>query len=145
MSNSKEQMTLESDHEDIQKKYYSAIEDVENHKAQDYWQNTRHFRDIFHEFHNLSLPKNGIATAEIFHLIIIATWINNSEDYDAVVTVLAGKVVTDISRHEYFNREYWRKRIRRSTPEPAIHALNIRKYWICLLLILNLKTLCLKK
>ena len=36
MSNSKEQMTLESDHEDIQKKYYSAIEDVENHKAQDY-------------------------------------------------------------------------------------------------------------
>ena len=127
MTLSKEQMTLEKDHEDTQKNYYSAIEDVENDKAQKYRQYTRHFRDIFHEFHNLPLPKNGIATAEIFHLIIVATWINNTEDYDAVVAVLVGKGITDISRHEYFNREYWRKRIRRSTPDPAIHALNIRK------------------
>ena len=72
------------------------------------------------------MKKNAVATEEIFHLLILATWINNSEDYDLVVEVLVGKGMIDISQHEYFNRAYWRKCIRRSTPQPEIHAFNIR-------------------
>ena len=87
---------------------------------------TRAIRDIFHEFHNLKLPKNCPATIQIFHLVQQATWINNNEDYDAVVDTLIEKGEKDITKHQYFHREYWRKRIRRGTPIPSLHAANIK-------------------
>ena len=62
---------------------------------------TRAVRDIFHEFHNLKLPKNGPATIQIHHLVIVATCINNDEDYDAVVDTLLDKGVEDIAKHEF--------------------------------------------
>ena len=87
---------------------------------------TRAIRDIFHEFHNLKLPKNCPATIQIFHLVQMATWINNDEDYDAVVETLLDKGVKDITKHQFFNRSYWRKRLRRGTPIPSLHSANIK-------------------
>lgn len=87
---------------------------------------TRSVRDIFHQFHSIQLSKKSPAIAEIFRLVIAATWINNTEDFENVTTVLEAKG-EDILTHEYFNRAYWRKRIRRLTPMPREHANNIRK------------------
>ena len=88
---------------------------------------TRATRDIFHQFHSLSLPKGSVATMKIFHLIQNATWVYNQEDYKEVGDVLASNGVEDIAYHEYFNRSYWNKRIRRGTPPSSIHAQNTLK------------------
>ena len=87
---------------------------------------TRAIRDIFHEFHNLKFPKNTAGAIQIHHLVIVATWVNNDEDYNAVVDTLLDKGIADIAKHEFFNRKYWRDRIRKVTPIPSVHDANIR-------------------
>jgi hypothetical protein len=87
---------------------------------------TRSLRDIFHQFHNLPLAKNSPMVPILFQLIIAATYIKNDEDLQEVETLLASKGVTDFIQHEFFNRSYWRKRVRMRTPTAAVHAANIR-------------------
>lgn len=87
---------------------------------------TRAICDIFHEFHNLKLPKNCPATIQIFHLVQLATWINNDEDYNAVVDTLLDKGIKDITKHQFFYREYWKRQLQRGTPTLSVHAANIK-------------------
>jgi len=81
----------------------SQIGKSEDHK---YCLFTRATRDIFHQFHSLSLPKNHVSTMKIFHLVQLSTWICNEEDYNNVVEVLINKGIEDLSEHQYFNRTY---------------------------------------
>jgi hypothetical protein len=59
-------------------------------------------------------------------LIVAATYIKNDEDLQEVERVLASKGVTDFVQHEFFNRSYWRRRVRMRTPTAAVHAANVR-------------------
>ena len=61
------------------------------------------------EIHKFPIPKNSVATAHIFEIIIIATWIDNTEDYKSVVDMLLEKGVKDINQHKYFNKIFWRE------------------------------------
>ena len=60
-------------------------------------------------------------------MIISATWVNNVEDYNNVVESLQNRGIYDYETHEYFNREYWRQRVRRGTPPPDVLSSNIQK------------------
>ena len=83
---------------------------IENTSVNNYVMFTRATRDIFHQFHTLSLPKRVPSTMQIFHLVQQATWIYNDEDFNSVVDILATKGVEDITRHQYFNKKYWNKK-----------------------------------
>ena len=82
-------------------------------------------KDIFHVFHAMPLPRKFQGTQLLIELMIAATWQFYQEDYDDVTNFLASKGVDDFSEHFMFNIEWWKKRVRMLTPEPARHASNM--------------------
>ena len=60
-----------------------------------------------------------------------ATFVFDNEDFNKLAFVLKKKKKIidkqDIYDHFYFNKEYWRKRVRMITPDAEIHASNIRQ------------------
>ncbi|CAJ1932108.1 unnamed protein product [Cylindrotheca closterium] len=86
---------------------------------------TKSVRDLFHQFHNIPLSKKADEAAHVCQFLLAATWINDEDDYANVAEVVLSKGETDLAFHEFFQREYWRKRVRRNTPLPKDHANNI--------------------
>ena len=91
---------LEIDDVNLEQKN-SANEDIKKYRLF-----TRVTRDIFHQFHTLSLPKGSVATMIIFHLVQLATWVYNNKDYNKVIEVLAMLGVEDIRTHQYYNKPW---------------------------------------
>ncbi|CAJ1941893.1 unnamed protein product [Cylindrotheca closterium] len=87
---------------------------------------TKSVRDLFHQFHNIPLSEKADEAAHVCQFLLAATWINDEDDYANVAEVVLSKGETDLASHEFFHREYWRKRVRRNTPLPKDHAKNIR-------------------
>ena len=87
---------------------------------------TRSLRDLFHQFNDMPLKEDSEEFEPVLELLLVATWINDEEDYANVVEVVQNKGVLDLARHEFHNRPYWRVRIKRSTPLPKDHGNNIR-------------------
>ena len=50
----------------------------------------------------------------------------HKEDYKAITKVLRGKGVTNFHEHFYYNKEYWRQRVRMPTPLCDQHAREVR-------------------
>jgi len=83
--------------------------------------------DIFHQFDALPIGRHCPVGPAIYQLMIMATFEKDKQDDKAIREVLASKKgVTDFTTHEYFNKEYWRTRVRMKTPEASEHAANIR-------------------
>jgi hypothetical protein len=61
-------------------------------------------------------------------LLLMATFIKNREEEEAVIEVRSKLGVDDFLLDEYFNREYYRSRIRMAICGGPIHAANIR--WV---------------
>jgi len=87
---------------------------------------SREKSDIFHQFDALPLTRSSPIAPYIFALLISATFIFNDEDYKDVERVLHEKGVVDKAFHYYYNREYWKERIRMTTPSADEHAARIQ-------------------
>ncbi|CAJ1956293.1 unnamed protein product [Cylindrotheca closterium] len=87
---------------------------------------TKSVRDLFHQFHNIPLSEKADEAEHVCQFLLAETWINDEHDYANVVKVVLSKGETDLASHEFFQREYWRKQVRRNTPLPKDHANNIR-------------------
>ena len=87
--------------------------------------------DIFHIFDNLPLPRKCPVRTSISRLLIHATFEFDKDDFDEVTKYLAehkGIVTEDaLLIHFYFNREWWRRRVRMYTPGAENHARRIRR------------------
>jgi 3'-5' exonuclease len=81
--------------------------------------------DIFHIFDNLPLGRNIPITPTLYQLLLMATFIKNKEEEEAIIEVRSKLGVDDFLLDEYFNREYYRSRIRMAICEGPIHAANI--------------------
>jgi len=86
---------------------------------------SRHKNDLFHIFHELPLPKNSPAKPIFFRFIVRATFVFDPLDYKNVVAVLSCKDVDDYEEHFFFNRDYWKLRVKMTTPPPAEHAAKV--------------------
>lgn len=89
---------------------------------------TRTKSDLWHEFHNLPMKKSCPAKTSTYELLIHASFIFTEEDYDKVTKFLLEKgiAVDELDEHYYFNREWWRRRVRMVTYKADRHAKMIQ-------------------
>lgn len=87
--------------------------------------------DIFHKFKDLPLSKCCTIISIVQCLLIHATFIFNENDFEELAQVLVEKfgftTKNELYNHFFFNKEYWRERVRMVTPPAEQHASNIRK------------------
>ena len=92
---------------------------------------SREKSDIFHIFQNLPLPRVCSIRPILSRLLVHATFVFDADDFESVSKFLASQKglsnQSDILKHFYFNREWWRTRVRMYTPPPEEHAERIEK------------------
>jgi hypothetical protein len=90
---------------------------------------SRQHEDLWHQFTSTPLAKTCPVQAPILRLLIHATYQFVKEDYDAMELFLVSKKGVreeDILDHFYYNREFWRQRVRSPTFLADEHANNIK-------------------
>lgn len=92
---------------------------------------SRRKQDLFHEFDNLPLPQNCPVRTQIARLLIHATFEFDPDDYNVVALHLSGSkglhTTEDLHMHFFFNREWWRWRVRMYTPRGGDHSKQLRR------------------
>jgi len=109
----------------------SALNEVLGVETQNSFDNSARNRsrekgDIFHQFDALPLTRSSPIAPYIFALLISATFIFNDDDYKDVERVLNEKGIVDKALHYYYNREFWKERIRMTTPSANEHSARIQ-------------------
>ena len=85
--------------------------------------NSSHLQDF-------SLKKTFHVKFLVYHLLIQATFVLVSENYDKVAKYLSEqKDEVDFETHFYRNQEWWRRRVRMIVPEIKIHVSNIKLFY----------------
>jgi hypothetical protein len=90
---------------------------------------SRMHEDLFHRIKSLPIPKSSPVRTAVLRLLIHACTHFVEEDYNRLVQVLMEKkgVQEDaLLDHFYYNKEYWRKRVRMPTFQHNVHANNIQ-------------------
>ncbi len=89
--------------------------------------------DLFHVFQTIlrSMKRENPIRSLVSQSIILATFDFDCEDYDAVVKYLDHKKMvrgaSECLQHFYFNKEWWRQRVRMYTPQASSHAIRVRQ------------------
>ncbi len=86
------------------------------------------FEDLFHQFDTLPFLRTCPVKTLISRLLIHATFIFIEDDYNQFVAYRSAKAgVTNFLDDFYYNREMWRKCVRRVVPSGETHACEIKK------------------
>lgn len=91
---------------------------------------SRQLEDCWHQFDAIPLTQKCEIRGPVLRLCMHGTFQFVEEDYAPMVkylTTTKGIRNDDILDHFYFNREFWRKRVRMPTYSPDLHYSNIRK------------------
>ena len=83
--------------------------------------------DVWHEYHSIPMGKTVPVKSLVITLIIHATFEFVNDDLAVIVAYLQNNLgINDWLWHFWFNREWWRKRVRMLTPKAEEHAARIR-------------------
>ena len=90
---------------------------------------SRQQEDLWHQMNSMPLGRRCEMKAPLLRLCIHATFHFVEEDLANMVAFLQrkGQRVNEVLDHFYFNREFWRRRVRMPTYEPDQHASHIRR------------------
>ena len=100
---------------------YDSDDDIDNPA----WSRSRIKEDVFHRFQDIPVKKGAPPKPAIANLLINCTFKKCKEDYKALTEILRRKSITNYDEHFYYNKEYWRERVRMFCPKGSAHAREV--------------------
>jgi hypothetical protein len=87
--------------------------------------------DIFHKFQDVGMRKDDPNHVLVSRLLTQCTFEFNHTNYARVAQVLEGKAgisgTAALLDHFYFNKDWWRRHVRMTTPKRTEHAVEVKR------------------